>query len=146
MCFISSQMGRRWRSLSEHCIPPSGSLGRAVLGKCGKILFSFLSYYMFTSQVPMVTSSSIRHWLNIEIPGGKFVEITSILKAESTWKLWHRLGVDMSMWIRLSKSTKYWWVLHVDFSVSFRRQIDVTSVLAVFILLFPNIFCSGNLF
>ena len=50
---------------------------------------------------------------------------------ESTSKLWHRFDVDISTWIRLSKSTKYRWVLHVDFSMSFRRQIDVTSVLAV---------------
>ena len=27
-------------------------------------------------------------------PRGKFVEITSILKDESTWKLWHRFDVD----------------------------------------------------
>ena len=65
---------------------------------------------------------------------------------ESTSKLWHRFDVDISTWIRLSKSTKYRWVLHVDFSMSFRRQIDVTSVLAVSILSFSNIFCSGNLF
>ena len=39
------------------------------------------------SQVPMDTSSSIRHRFDVEIPRGKFVEITSILKGESTWKL-----------------------------------------------------------
>ena len=65
---------------------------------------------------------------------------------ESTSKLWHRFDVDISTWIRLSKSTKYRWVLYVDFSMSFRGQIDVTSVLAVSILSFSNIFCSGNLF
>ena len=37
--------------------------------------------------IPMDTSSSIRHRFDIEIPRGKFVEITSILKGESTWKL-----------------------------------------------------------
>ena len=36
---------------------------------------------------PMDTSSSIRHRLDVEISRGKFVEITSILKGESTWKL-----------------------------------------------------------
>ena len=95
---------------------------------------------------PMDTSSSIPHRFDVEIRRGKFAEITSILKGEFTWKLWHWFNVDISMWIRLSKSTKYRWVLHVDFSMSFRRQIDVTSVLAVSILSFSNIFCSGNLF
>ena len=36
---------------------------------------------------PMDTSSSIRHRLDVEISRGKFVEITSILKGESKWKL-----------------------------------------------------------
>ena len=92
----------------------------------------------------MDTSSSIRHRLDIEIPRGKFVEIAMILKGESTLKLWHQFNVDISTWIRLSKSTKYWWVLHVDFSMSFRRQIDVTSVLALSILSFANISALGT--
>ena len=36
---------------------------------------------------PMNTSSSIHHRFDVEIPRGKFVEITLILKGESTWKL-----------------------------------------------------------
>ena len=35
----------------------------------------------------MDTSPAIRHRFGVEIPYGKFVEITSILKGESTWKL-----------------------------------------------------------
>ena len=35
----------------------------------------------------MDISSSIRHRFDVEIPRGKFVEITWILKDESTWKL-----------------------------------------------------------
>ena len=35
---------------------------------------------------PMYTCSSIRHRFDVEIPLGKFAEITSILKGESTWK------------------------------------------------------------
>ena len=47
---------------------------------------------MFTAVVdescnPMDTSSSIRHRFDVETPRGKFVEIKSILKGESTWKL-----------------------------------------------------------
>ena len=36
---------------------------------------------------PMDTSSSIRHRFNVEIPRGNFVEVSSILKGESMWKL-----------------------------------------------------------
>ena len=36
---------------------------------------------------PMYTSLFIRHRFDVEIPRGKFVEIRSILKGESTWKL-----------------------------------------------------------
>ena len=57
-------------------------------------------------------------------PRKNFVEVTSI--GEPTWKLWHQ------------------WVLHVDFSMSFRRQIDVTSVLAASVLSFSNIFPNGH--
>ena len=44
----------------------------------------------------MDTYSSIRHRFDVEIPLGKLVEITSILKGESTWKLWHRFDVDLT--------------------------------------------------
>ena len=108
--------------------------------------FSIDCRYFLKKRNPMDTSSSIRNQFDVEIPRGKFVEITSILKDESPWKLWHRFDVGISTWIRLSKSTKYRWVLHMDFYMSFRRQIDLTSVLAVSILSFSNIFCSGNLF
>ena len=95
---------------------------------------------------PMETSSSIRHRFEVEIPRGKFIEITSILKGESTWKLWHRLDVEISTWIRLSKSTKYQWVFHVDFSMPFRCWTDVTALLAVSFLSFSNIFWCWSLF
>ena len=60
----------------------------------GKIL-AFKSYFMDEilslkdeiKAYPMDTSSSIRHRFDFEIPRRKFVEITSILKGESTWKL-----------------------------------------------------------
>ena len=90
---------------------------------------------------PMDTSSSIRHQFDIEILRGKFVKITSILKDESTCKLWHRFDVEVSTWIPLSKSMKYHWVFLVDFSMSFRRRIEVTSLLVDSILSFSNIFC-----
>ena len=85
--------------------------------------FSIDCRYFLKKRNPMDTSSSIRNQFDVEIPRGKFVEITSILKDESTWKLWHRFDVGISTWIRLSKSTKYRWVLHVDFSMSFRRKL-----------------------
>ena len=105
-------------------------------------------FYIFPTlhHLPMDTSSLIRHRLDVEILRGKFVKIWSLLKGESTWKLWHRFDVEISMWIRHSKTTKYRWGLHVDFSMSLRRQIDVTALLAVSIPSFSNIFFSGNLF
>ena len=90
---------------------------------------------------PMDTSSSIRHRFDIEILRGKFIKITSILKDESTCKLWHRFDVEVSTWIPLSKSVKYHWVFLVEFSMSFRRRIEVTSLLVDSILSFSNIFC-----
>ena len=39
------------------------------------------------SNIPMDTSLSISHRFDIEIPHGKFVEISSVLKGKSTWKL-----------------------------------------------------------
>ena len=106
----------------------------------------FWERYQIAFWCAMDTSPSIGHWFDVKIPPGKFVEIKSILKGESTWKLWHRFDVDILMWIQFSKSTKYQRVLHVDFSVLFRGQTGVTFVLAVSILSFSNIFCSGNLF
>ena len=44
--------------------------------------------------IPMGTSSSIRHQFDVKIPRGKFVELTSILKGKSMWKLWHQFNVD----------------------------------------------------
>ena len=76
-------------------------------------------------------NSSIRHRFNAETPLGKFVEISSILKGESMWKLWHRFEVEISTWIQFSKPTKYRWVFHVNFSMLFRSRIDVTTLLAV---------------
>ena len=61
---------------------------------------------------PMDSSWSIRHPFDVDIPRGKFVKMTKILKGESTtsiMKLLHPLGnydID-STWIRLSKLTKY---------------------------------------
>ena len=66
-----------------------------------RIVHTFHTYVMmhkshFCNTLPMDTSSSICHRFDFEIPRGKFVEITSILKGESTWKLWHRFGVASS--------------------------------------------------
>ena len=108
-------------------------------------LFSWIDKIWFFLY-PMDTSSLIRHWSDVEIPHGKFVEISSILKGESTWKLWHRFDVEISTQIQISKSTKYRQTLHVDFSVSFPCWIYITALLSVSILSFSNIFCSGNLF
>ena len=96
-------------------------------------IYFFLEYRFVWCQRfhPMDTSSSIRHRFNGETPRGKFVEISSILKGESMWKLWHRFEVEISTWIRFSKPTKYQWVFRVNFSMLFRSRIEVTTLLAV---------------
>ena len=54
----------------------------------GQKLFCELDFLTNNQKsLPMDTSSSIRHRFDVEIPRGKFVEITSILKGESMWKL-----------------------------------------------------------
>ena len=95
---------------------------------------------------PTDTSSSIRHRFDFKIPRGMFVEISSILRHDSTWKLQHRFDLEISMWIWLSKLTKYRRVLHVQFSVLFRCRIKLNALLAVSFLSFSNFFFSGNLF
>ena len=45
-----------------------------------------LAYLCLQNYFPMDTSSSIRHRFDVEIPRGKFVEISSILKGEPKWK------------------------------------------------------------
>ena len=96
-------------------------------------IYFFLEYRFVWCQRfhPMDTSSSIRHRFNAETPRGKLVEVSSILKGESMWKLWHRFEVEISTWIWFSKPTKYRWVFHVNFSMLFRSRIDVTTLLAV---------------
>ena len=44
------------------------------------------------------------------------------MKGKSKRKLWHRLDVEISTWIWLSKSTKYRSVFHVDFSALNRHN------------------------
>ena len=135
------------RSYTEKMIEESKKYVLTKLLNEIKLLITVQSQKIKSNLIfPMDTSLSICHRFDVEIPRGKFVEISSIFKVESTWKLWHRFDMEISKWIRLPKSTKDRWVLHVDFSMSFRCQIDKTSLLAVSILSFPHIFCSGNLF
>ena len=61
---------------------------KAEQNKTAKVIF--LEKNIFgdvRSQNPMDTSSSIRHRFDVKIPHGKFVEILSVLKGKSTWKL-----------------------------------------------------------
>ena len=73
----------------------------------------------------------------------KFHEKSSS-KLHRFWKANPCADCDInSTWIRISKSTKYGWVSHVDFSMSFRRRIDVISVLLTFLLWRPILSYSG---
>ena len=83
--------------------------------------------------IPMDTSLSIRHQFDVEIPRGKFVKISLILKDKSTWKLWHWFDVGLTFQFD---------EISMDFSMFFRRQMEITSVLAVSILSFSKNFCS----
>ena len=51
------------------------------------IYFDCKPFYVWFENDPMDTSSSISHRFNVEIPCGKFVKITSILKDESYVKI-----------------------------------------------------------
>ena len=86
--------------------------------------------HRFSPMVLSICDCKILRRFDVEIPRGKFAEITSILKGESTWKLWHQFDVDISTWIRLSKSTKYRWVLHAHFLCRF----NVKSTLLLYSL------------
>ena len=86
---------------------------------------------------------------------------TSIRRRNSTWKV-RRNYIDFERRIHVEIMTSIRrWYFDVDstfkineismsspraFFMSFQRQIDITSVLAVYILSFSNIFCPGNLF
>ena len=109
-------------------------------------LFQDVSAISLTHNQSLIICNSHNDKFHAEIPRRKFVEITLIFKDESTWKLWRRFSVKILTRIRLSKSTKHRWVLRMGFSMSYRRQIDVTSVLPISIVSCPNIFRSGNLF
>ena len=78
--------------------------------------FIFLIQNYSMKEKSMDTSSSICHRFDVDIPRGK---LHRFLKGESTWKLWHRFDVEISAWIRLSRSAKCRWVLHLGFSMAF---------------------------
>ena len=85
----------------------------------------------------MDTSSSIRHRFDVEIPRGKFVEMTDFER---------RIHVEIMTSIRRGNFDMDSTFKLDEISMSSPRRIDVTSVIAESIVLFRNIFCSGNLF
>ena len=94
-----------------------------------------------------VHNSQWTHLCRFTINSTSKFHVQSSSKLHRFWKTNPRWNYDInSTWIRLSKSTKYRWILHVNFSMSFPCRIDVTSVLAFSMVSFSNIFCSGNLF
>ena len=85
----------------------------------------------------MDTYSSIRHRFDVEIPRGKFVEMTDFER---------RIHVEIMTSIRRGNFDMDSTFKLDEISMSSPRRIDVTSVIAESIVLFRNIFCSGNLF
>ena len=75
---------------------------------------------------PMNTYSSIRHRFDIENSASNIRRYFIDYDRQICVKRWHRFDVRNSTSIRLPKSTKYQWVLHVVFSMSFRCWINVT--------------------
>ena len=55
-----------------------------------------------------------------------------LTRFDSQYTHLHRFNVDNSTSIVLSKSMKYWWVLHVVFFMLFRSLIDITLALIPF--------------
>ena len=126
-----------------------------ILGIC------ILCLYMYLYILLYLCSETNDLIYSYTLPNGHiFVDSPSIRCRNSTWKVRgnyidfdRRIHVenmasirsgyfDVDSTFKIDKIS----VLHVDFSMSFRRQIDVISVLSVSILSFSNIFCSGNLF
>ena len=138
-----------WKRLCE-CETSVTSVCKYVLRQCyNKEKYIYWIYIYIPANISMAAFISGKFWSFDAIfqPNGHiFVDSPSIQCQNSTWKLEYRFDEENSRWIRLSKSTKYRWVLHVDFSLSFQRRIDTTSILTVSIVSFPNIFCSENLF
>ena len=71
-------------------------------------------------------------------PCGKLIDISSIVKVESTSKFARRIDVIISTWIRLSKPMKPRRTFHVEF----RRRIDGEST-KMCPLGRTNILCKG---
>ena len=97
--------------------------------RCGKMIYSnewFIqkTIVQLTYSLQIDTYLSIRHEFDVENPPGKLIKISSILESKFSWKLWHRFAVEVSTEIWLSKSTKYWLVLQMEFSLSLRRRIN----------------------
>ena len=95
--------------------------------------------------------------MNMKYPNGHiFVDSPSIRRRNSTWKVCRdfidferRIHVEIMTSIRRGNFDVDSTFKIAEISMnsrSFRRQIDITFVLAVSILSFPNIFYFGNLF
>ena len=142
------------RIFSENPFLRTYQEGSALHSKTHELLTSVASRMLHANgslirlrQLNFKTTTQWTHPRRFAIDSTSKFHVESSSKLHRFWKANPRGNYDIdSTWIRLSKSTKYRWVFHVDFSTLFRRRIDVTSVLAVSIVSFPNIFCSGNLF
>ena len=130
----------------------------------GSLLLRFGVFPLFWALAPTNNVFSIVSWRSAAAnncrnkrPNGHIlIDSPSIRRRNSTWKVRRnyidferRIHVEIMTSIRLGyfdvDSTFKINKISMS-SMSFRRQIDVTSVLAVSILSFSNIFCSGNLF
>ena len=98
------------------------------------------------SDNPMDTSSLIIHRFDVETARGKFEEITSILKGESAWKLWHRFDVDLTFKIDeilMSSPRGFSYVVSTSNRRNFCTRCFHSIIFQHFLLLEPILNYSG---
>ena len=114
------------------------------------ILFSVAMYYflqLYTTFDGYIPHSKMIYYFGRLYPNEHiFVDLPWIWRRNSTWKVrGNYIDFERRMDKEIMTSIRRGY-FDVDFSMLFRRQIDITSVLTVSILSFCNIFWSGNLF
>ena len=72
---------------------------RVAFRNFAKLREKHLGQCLFFGKVAGPTQWAHLRRFDVEIQRGKFVEITSILKGDSTWKSWHPFEVEISTWI-----------------------------------------------
>ena len=121
------------------------SVRMGILTQLHFVMLQHLRGVWWYRNSPMDTSLLIRHWFDAEILRGNFVDISSILKGESTWKLWHRFEAENFNVDSTFKIDEISMIFPRGFFFVVSTSNRHNTAYVVSILLFPNIFCSGNI-